>query len=120
MRRQALEEADYVYVRRGAASQPLTVSYDGPYKVVARQDKIFKLQVGGHVETVSADLLKPYRGVAAPDEAVPPRSGRPPGTGGSGHLPAGGAGAGGGAYVAAVICKASLENPRNNICMDLV
>jgi hypothetical protein len=105
---QALEKADYVYVLRGAASQPLTVSY----KVVARQDKIFKLQVGGRVETVLADRLNPYSGAAAPGEAAPPRRGRPPGTGGSGQPPASGAAAGG-AYVAEVICKASPENPRN-------
>jgi hypothetical protein len=83
-------------MRHGAVSQPLTVSYDGPYMVVACQDKIFKLQVGCRIETVLADCLKSYGGIAAPSEIVPPRCGRPPRTGGSGQPPADGAAAGGG------------------------
>ena len=44
--------------------------------------KVYELQVGSRVEKVAADLLKPHRGDSL-EVAVPPRQGRPPGTGGS-------------------------------------
>jgi hypothetical protein len=59
-------------------------AYDGPYKVIDRNNKVYKLQVGSKVETVSADRLKPHRGNGVPDVAQPAKRGRPLGTGGSG------------------------------------
>jgi len=78
-----LDGAQYVYVRRGVHKGPLEQAYVGPYRVLERSDKLFKLQIGDRVETVSADRLKPHTG-ADPQPAQPPRRGRPPGTGGSG------------------------------------
>jgi hypothetical protein len=77
-----LATAEYVYVRRGPVAGPLTAAYDGPYQILSRSDKVYKLQVGARVESVSADRLKPYVGVEKPAVAQPPRRGRPPGTGG--------------------------------------
>jgi hypothetical protein len=85
-----------VYVARGAAALPLTATYDGPYRVVERGGAVFKIQRGGSVEVVSVDRLQPYRGAADPDEAAPPKKGRPPGTGGSGQPPLKEQAAGGG------------------------
>ena len=79
-----LDGADLVFVPRGQGGGPLAQSYAGPYRVLERTDKCFKLRVGNRVETVSADRLKPYRGSEVQDEASPPRRGRPPGSGGNG------------------------------------
>jgi Integrase core domain/Integrase zinc binding domain len=57
-----LAAAEYVYVRQGPVAGPLTATYDGPYKVVSRASKVYRLQVGTRVESVSADRLKPYGG----------------------------------------------------------
>jgi hypothetical protein len=63
------------------------VAYDGPYKVVSRASKVYKLQVGTRVESVSADRLKPYVGAEKLAVAQPPRRGRPRGTGGEKQSP---------------------------------
>jgi RNase H-like domain found in reverse transcriptase/Reverse transcriptase (RNA-dependent DNA polymerase)/Integrase zinc binding domain/Integrase core domain len=82
-----LAAAQYVYVRRGPVAGPLTAAYDGPYQVLSRGDKVYRLQVGTRVEAVSADRLKPYVGADKPAVAQPPRRGRPPGTGGAEQSP---------------------------------
>ena len=51
--------------------------YSGPYKVLERGNKAWKLQVGERVEVVSRDHLKPNLGSMAPRAAMPPTSGRP-------------------------------------------
>ena len=73
-----LKEATHVYVRRGPPGGPLEPSYAGPYKVLWRTRKVFKLLIGTAVVKVSADRLKPHRG-RTPTPARPPRRGRPPG-----------------------------------------
>jgi hypothetical protein len=57
-----LAMAEIVYMRWGPVAGPLTAASDGPYKVVSRTIKVYKLQVGTRVESVSADRLKPYVG----------------------------------------------------------
>ena len=74
----------HVYVRRGAAGPPFTQSYSGPYHILRRRGKTVKLKMGEREEWVSADRLKPHAG-DDPEEARPPRRGRPPGTGGRGR-----------------------------------
>ena len=51
--------------------------YSGPYHVLERGNKAWKLQVGEKLEVVSRDRLKPHLGRLAPEAAVPPRHGRP-------------------------------------------
>jgi hypothetical protein len=79
---QQLEEVEFVYVRRGPVSGPLTPTYEGPYRVVSRCGKVYRIQMGARVEAVSVDRLKPHAGSSVPQAAEPPRRGRPSGTGG--------------------------------------
>ena len=51
--------------------------YSGPYKVLEKGNKAWKLQVGERVEVVSRDRLKPHLGSVAPRAAVTPTRGRP-------------------------------------------
>ena len=51
--------------------------YSGPYQVLERGNKVWKLQVGKKIEVVSRDRLKPHLGRVDLEAAVPPRRGRP-------------------------------------------
>jgi hypothetical protein len=73
-----LQQADYVYIRRGGALPPLACKYEGPYKVIQRADKYFIVQIGGKQDSVSVDRLKPYTALGEVSPAAPPRRGRPP------------------------------------------
>ena len=56
----ALATATHVFVRNDAVRKPLqTPYYEGPYPVLERTDKFFKLNINGRKETVSIDRLKP-------------------------------------------------------------
>ncbi len=46
--------------------------YEGPYKVVKRSPKYFRVDIGGRVEAVSLDRLKPHLGSSGVTPAVPP------------------------------------------------
>ncbi len=72
-----LDSAEWVYVRRGGQGTPLADNYLGPYKVVSRDQKVFRVQMGEAVEVISRDRLKPHLGEKDPVPAVPPRRGRP-------------------------------------------
>jgi hypothetical protein len=93
---QKLAAAAYVFVRRGPEVGLLSPSYDGPFLVVIRSEKVYQLKIGDKKESVSADWLKPYDGQATPAEASPPRRGRQPGTGSVKQPPSDGAATGGG------------------------
>ena len=54
-----LESASFVYVRVDAVRLPLVRPYEGPYKVVARDPKTFKLMKNGRPWIVSIDRLRP-------------------------------------------------------------
>ena len=71
-----LDGADWVYVAKGGAQQPMADKYSGPYKVLERGNKAWKMQVGERVDLVSRDRLKPHLGSVAPRAAVPPTRGR--------------------------------------------
>jgi hypothetical protein len=74
----ALLQASHVYVRRVGALPPLAALYVGPYEVLERTDKYFRLSVGGREEAVSIDRLKPHLGVGPFSAALPAARGRPP------------------------------------------
>jgi transposase InsO family protein len=74
-----LAAAKFVYVRRGGVQNTLADKYDGPYSVLEPGPKYFKLVIGGGVDTVSVDRLKPHTGCGPVTAAAPPRCGRPPG-----------------------------------------
>ena len=74
---EALREASLVYVRRGGTLPPLTPPYDGPFRVLSRTPKYFKIQVGPREEVISVDRLKPHRGATVPVPAQLRPRGRP-------------------------------------------
>ena len=51
----------------------------GPYLVLEKGPKVFKLQVGTREDVVTRDRLKPHVGLAPSAVADPQRRGRPPG-----------------------------------------
>ena len=62
----SLQSCTHVFVRRDAVKKPLQPPYDGPYKVLDRQDKYFKLW---KTDTFSVDRLKPAHLEIAPSTA---------------------------------------------------
>jgi len=74
----ALATAELVYVRKGGQLQPLAQPYSGPYKVLEKGPKYFRLDIGGKSTAVTVDRLKPHTGDAETTPAAPPRRGRPP------------------------------------------
>ena len=68
----------FVFIRRDGHKQPLSASYEGPYKVLQQTDKVITVQRGLLTDKVSANRCK----AALVDEnqppAQPPRRGRPP------------------------------------------
>ena len=54
-----LFQVPFVFVRRGPQRGPLQPPYDGPYKVLGRGDKVFRLQVGLKEDLYTIDRLKP-------------------------------------------------------------
>lgn len=79
-----LETCGHVFLREDASRGALQPAYSGPYKVISRKDKIFKILVKNNEVTVSIDRLKPAfilsDQVEEPPPEVPPsyttRSGR--------------------------------------------
>jgi hypothetical protein len=53
----SLQKADLVYIRRGEVLKPLDPLYEGPYRVIDKSQKYFRLEIGGRVEAVSTDCL---------------------------------------------------------------
>jgi hypothetical protein len=70
--------AKHVLVRRDGHVPPLTAAYDGPFLVLERSLRFFKLQVGDRVDTVSTLRLKACTSPPDVPVAQPPRRGRPP------------------------------------------
>lgn len=54
-----LQLASHVFVRRDAVRKALQPPYDGPFAVLVRYPKCYKLDINGKVQTVSLDRLKP-------------------------------------------------------------
>ncbi len=75
---QRLQQAEFVYVKRGGCGPPLSPAYSGPYRVIRPGCKYFLVEVGGRHESVSVDRLKPHTGSSPVPVSVPPRRGHPP------------------------------------------
>jgi transposase InsO family protein len=73
-----LQQALWVYIRRGGALPPLTPLYASPYEVTEAGAKTFEVMVGGQRQRVSVDRLKLHTGPAPVTAANPARCGRPP------------------------------------------
>ena len=70
-----LQEATYVYMRRGGTISPLAPVYTGPYCVLHVGPKAFRLEIGAMQQTVSVDRLKPYTGQLPVIPAAPAKRG---------------------------------------------
>ncbi|XP_073958484.1 uncharacterized protein [Choristoneura fumiferana] len=57
--RKELSTAEYVFLRQGHAKRSLESPYSGPYKVLERRDKTFRIILNGKPNTVTIDRLKP-------------------------------------------------------------
>ena len=56
----SLVDCEYVLVRVDKIQPSIRQKYAGPYRVLERHPKTFKLQLEGRVDTVSIDRLKPF------------------------------------------------------------
>jgi len=74
----ALRTSKFVFVQEDASTPSLAPLYRGPYLVVERHDKFFRLQIGSKVDSVSVDCLKPTFSEEPIEPALPPACGRPP------------------------------------------
>jgi cleavage and polyadenylation specificity factor subunit 1 len=54
-----LENSTHVFLRHDATKPPLDPPYDGPFKVLERNGKFFKIKLKNREDTVSIDRLKP-------------------------------------------------------------
>jgi hypothetical protein len=70
--------ARHVLVRRDGHHLPLSAAYDGPYLVLERSLRSFKLQIGNKTDNVSTLRLKACHSPPDMEAAIPPRRGRPP------------------------------------------
>ena len=72
-----LQEATYVYVRRGGTISPLAPVYSGPYGVLHAGPKVFLMEIRATQQMVSVDQLKPHTGQLPVIPAAPVRRGLP-------------------------------------------
>lgn len=56
---QDLNSCTHVFIRHDAVRPPLRPPYDGPYRVIFRTPKKFKVQIGNREAVISIDRLKP-------------------------------------------------------------
>lgn len=54
-----LMTSSHVFVRHDATRKPLQPVYDGPFRVISRNDKTFKIELPRGKDTISIDRLKP-------------------------------------------------------------
>ena len=73
----SLKRANFVLIRHDAHQPLLTPLYHGPYQVIERGPKTFRLKMGDKEEVVSVDRLKATFSEADPIPFSPPRRGRP-------------------------------------------
>ncbi|UYV65223.1 hypothetical protein LAZ67_3003638 [Cordylochernes scorpioides] len=66
-----LETCSHVYLRRDLILPPLAPPYDGPYEVLFRKPKIYKLKIKKRSTRVSIDRLKPAFTSEGPISGIP-------------------------------------------------
>lgn len=54
-----MKNSSHVFVRLDGIKKPLTAPYAGPYKVIKRYDKFFKISMDNKEKNISIDRLKP-------------------------------------------------------------
>lgn len=65
-----LKTAKFVFIRVDAVRTPLQSPYTGPHFVVSRGPKTFRLNINGHIKTISVDRLKAAYVDAGPQSAA--------------------------------------------------
>ena len=74
----SLQTSTHVFVRNDAHRTPLTRPYRGPYQVLERAQKAYRISIDGRSDWVSTDRLKPaYLEDDEPAPRVMSRAGRP-------------------------------------------
>ena len=75
-----LQQAQFVFIRRDGHRTPLQRPYVGPFKVFQPGPKTFQIDIGGKIEIISVDRLKPaHMDPEHPAQVAKPRPrGRPP------------------------------------------
>ena len=63
-----LSTCTHVFIRVDSVRKPLQQPYEGPFRVISRHDKTFKVDRHGRVDTISIDRLKP---AYVDDDAMP-------------------------------------------------
>ncbi|GBN26827.1 hypothetical protein AVEN_249241-1 [Araneus ventricosus] len=69
-----LPNSSHVFVRHDGVRRSLESPYQGPYKVLSKSDKLFKLLINGKSSFVSVDRLKPA--FLASEDGPPPAVGK--------------------------------------------
>lgn len=54
-----LQDCDYIFIRNDAVKRPLTLTYQGPFKVLKHSEKYLTIDQGSRTDTVSIDRVKP-------------------------------------------------------------
>lgn len=54
-----LKDCSHVFLRNDRIKKSLTCPYEGPYKVLEKSDKVYKIQLTDRIISVSIDRLKP-------------------------------------------------------------
>lgn len=54
-----LSTCSHVFVRHDAVRKPLQATYDGPFKILARTEKVFQIEKNGKNIAISIDRIKP-------------------------------------------------------------
>ncbi|GFW14502.1 pol polyprotein [Trichonephila clavipes] len=55
----ALKDCSHVFIRNDTVKKPLHALYNGPFKILHRTDKTFKVEINGRKSTISIDRVKP-------------------------------------------------------------
>ena len=72
-----LKSCEYVFVREDAHKPPLSSPYRGPFLVLSRTDKSFRVQLSNREDWISIERLKPaYVDIANHNRDILTRSGR--------------------------------------------
>ena len=72
-----LSTCEYVFIREDAHKPPLSKPYKGPFRVLARTDKSYRVQLDNREDWISIDRLKPaYLDITSNNRDITNRSGR--------------------------------------------
>ncbi|QQP39932.1 Putative LOC101744432 [Caligus rogercresseyi] len=58
-----LNKANYVFLKNKPIRESLSPTFLGPFKVLEKYDRYFKVQLGSKVDNISKDRLRPAFGI---------------------------------------------------------